>query len=249
MSETQNRIQDLWAVVLAAGKGTRMKSRDRNKVALEIAGVPMLKRTIANIRGAGIDHVMIVVGFAKESVTKLLDPDIHIAHQRKRLGTGHAVKIALEGISQARDVLVLYGDDSYMYNAEIIKNLYKAHTFSNATLTFLTLEVEDPKGLGRIVRGKNKEVVGIVEEKDATEAQKKITEINPACYIFSFEFLKKNIARIPKSHVTHEYYLTSLIEMAVEQEVKIETVTVRDLKWRGVNTPEELKEAEQLIQS
>lgn len=249
MKNKTNDMNELWAIVLAAGKGTRMKSRDRNKVVLEIAGVPMLKRTIANIKGAGINNIMIVVGFAKESVTKLLDPDIHIAHQRKRLGTGHAVKVGLDNIPNAQDVLVLYGDDSYMYNAEIIKSLYTAHTLSHATLSFLTLKVGNPTGLGRIVRDKQNRVIGIVEEKDATDAQKMITEINPACYIFSFDFLKKNIARIPKSPVTNEYYLTSLIEMAVEQKVKIETVTVSNLKWRGVNTPEELKEAEQIIQS
>lgn len=249
MSNQNQDIHNLWAIVLAAGKGTRMRSRERNKVALEIAGVPMLKRTIANIKGAGIKNIMIVVGFAKESVIGLLDSDIYIAHQRKRLGTGHAVKVGLGAISHAKDVLVLYGDDSYMYNADIIRDLYKAHTLSHATLSFLTLRVENPKGLGRIIRGKNNEVIGIVEEKDAKEGQKKITEINPACYIFSFEFLKKNIAKIPKSPVTNEYYLTSLIEMAFEQKVKIETVTVSNLKWRGVNTPEELKEAEQIIQS
>ncbi len=239
---------NIWAIILAAGKGTRMKSSDKNKVVLEVGGVPMLKRTIDNLREASIQNIMIVVGFAKDSVLQVLDKDIKIAYQKKRLGTGHAVKVALDAIPKSDTVLVLQGDDSYMYTPEILKELYTVHTQHKAALTFLTLMVDNPSGLGRIVRGKDGKVVGIVEEKDATAEQRKIKEINPACYMFSYDFLKKNIKKIKKSPVTKEYYLTRLIHLAVEQKEIIETFTADNIAWRGVNTPEELQEAQKLIQ-
>lgn len=242
-----NKAEDIWALILAAGKGKRLNSRGKNKVTLDLAGVPILTRTIRNIRKSKIRNIMVVVGYAKDSVTKILDPSIHTVVQQKRLGTGHAVKVALEKIPPTKNILILYGDDSYLYNANILQNLYKTHMLSEATVTFLTLEVKNPTGLGRIIRDKKNNVTGIVEERDASPMQKKIKEINPACYIFTYDFLKKNISKIPKSPVSGEYYLTYLIELAVRKGVKIETVMVKNLTWRGINTIEELQEAEKLV--
>ncbi len=111
----------------------------------------------------------------------------------------------------------------------------------------MTIEQENPQGLGRIVRGMDDELVGIVEEKDATDDQKRITEINPGCFVFSVQFLKKYLTQVEKSPVTGEYYLTSLIDLALVNNEKVETVQGGKLVWRGVNTPEELEEAERLI--
>lgn len=240
-------LDNVWAVIMAAGRGSRMNSQSTNKVALPLAGKPIINHTITNLRNAGIQNIVVVVGFAKESILQCLDEDIITAEQTEQLGTGHAVQVAMEKIPQAETVLVLNGDDSYVFTPEILQELHKRHIDEQASVSFLTLIMQNPSGLGRILRNEAGEVVGIIEEKDATEEQKKISEINPACYLFSYEFLKDRLATIQKSSVTNEYYITSLIELAVQENEKIATYTVEGLNWRGINTPEELQEAEKLL--
>lgn len=236
------------AVVLAAGKGKRMGLRDKNKVTLEVAGKPLVLKTLKIISQAGIKNVVVVVGFAKDSVIKLLGSAVKIAEQKKRLGTGHAVKTALEKIpDRAREILVLYGDDSFLYTPEILRQVYLVHQKSGNQLTFVTTEVENPSGLGRILRDKQGQLLGIVEEKDASPTQKQVREINSSCYLFSKDFLARFIGKIPKSPTTGEYYLTSLIELALKANLKVEAFNLKELRWRGVNTPKELAEAQTLL--
>jgi bifunctional UDP-N-acetylglucosamine pyrophosphorylase / glucosamine-1-phosphate N-acetyltransferase len=243
------KIDKIWVVILAAGKGTRMKSKAKNKVAYEVKGVPMITRTLKTIRDCGIKNIIVVVGYAKESVISLLDKKIIVAEQKKRLGTGHAFKVGLNKVpGSAEAVLALYGDDSFLYTGGLLNKLIKSHLDTSSALTFLSIEIEDPKGLGRIVRDSLGNVTGIVEEKDATEEQRKIREINSACYIFDMKFLKKYVNRMVKSPVTGEYYLPGLVEIAVKEKEKIQAYKIKDLKWRGVNTQDELKEAEQYIE-
>lgn len=243
-----NSFEKVWTVILAAGKGKRMNSQTTNKVAMKIGGVPMLVRTVNNLKQSGIHNICVVVGFAKESVTELFYDSIQFTDQTEQLGTGHAAKIGIDSLpADTSDVVVLYGDDSYIYTPETYKKLLEIHRSRNADLSFLTLKVENPAGLGRIVRDLGGKVTGIVEEKDATDEQRKIKEINPACYIFSYAFFQKYINVVPKSPTTGEYYLTSLIEIAVHEKAKIETYMAEGLPWRGINTPEELQEAETLM--
>jgi bifunctional UDP-N-acetylglucosamine pyrophosphorylase/glucosamine-1-phosphate N-acetyltransferase len=124
-----------------------------------------------------------------------------------------------------------------------------AHIVSDASLTFLTIDVTNPFGLGRIVRDDKGNVKAIVEEKDATESQRIIEEINPACYFFKVSFLKKYLKKVKKSPITGEYYLTSLVDIAIHNKEKIETVQAGFMPWRGVNTKEELREAELIYQT
>jgi bifunctional N-acetylglucosamine-1-phosphate-uridyltransferase/glucosamine-1-phosphate-acetyltransferase GlmU-like protein len=241
--------ENTWVVILAAGRGTRMNSQTTNKVAMEIGGVPMLSKTVQNLREAQINNICIVVGFAKESVIQLFDDSVLFTEQTEQLGTGHAAKIGVEALpSNTKNVIVLYGDDSYIYTPETYTHLLKIHEENNADLSFITLTVDNPVGLGRILRDEDGNVSGIVEEKDATEEQKKITEINPACYIFSYSFFMENINKVKKSDVTGEYYLTTLIEMAVAKNANIQTYNVTGIKWRGINTPAELQQANEMIQ-
>jgi len=242
-------MENMWAIILAAGKGKRMNAVERNKVTYEVGGKPMIARSVANVKNAGVHNIILVVGHAKQSVINLFDETILFAEQEQPLGTGHAVKVALPKLPKSADaVLVLYGDDSFLYSSDVYKRLITLHQEKKPAITFLTLLVDNPTGLGRVVRDKNGKLLGIVEEKDATDEQRKIREINPACYVFSHEFLNEYIELIPQSPVTGEYYLTSLIELAVENNKHIETMMVSDIRWRGVNTPEELKEAEKLLQ-
>jgi bifunctional UDP-N-acetylglucosamine pyrophosphorylase/glucosamine-1-phosphate N-acetyltransferase len=245
MNDTASKT---WVVILAAGKGSRMNSQDKNKVTLEVGGSPILSQTVDNLKHAGITNVCIVVGYAKDSVINLFDSSVIFAEQTEQLGTGHAAKVGVESLpADTENVIILYGDDSYVYTPEIYKKLLQIHTENNADVSFITLSVDNPLGLGRIVRDEHKKVIGIVEEKDATDEQKKITEINPACYIFSYKFFTENIDSVPRSEITGEYYLTTLIEVAVEKNANIQTYNATGIQWRGINTQEELRQANEMI--
>lgn len=238
----------LAAVVLAAGKGKRMKSKNINKVALNLAGKPMILYTIGLLKELEIDPILVVVGFAKESITKILKGKVTFCEQKKRLGTAHALSCALRKIpSSIQNVLVLQGDDSALYNPQILEKLLLAHFKTGASFTFLTIEMENPKGLGRVLRDKKGNVLAIVEEKDATESERRIKEINPACYVFKVSFLKKYLPRVKRSPVTGEYYLTSLIDIGIKANEKVDTLAAGLFMWRGVNTKDELEEAEKLF--
>jgi len=236
------------AIILAAGKGTRIKSKDRNKVTLSIKGEPMIVRTVKLLQNCGIGSIVVVVGFAKESVMKVLGNTVLYAEQKKRLGTGHAVKMGLEKVnSQFSDVLVANGDDSFLYTPSVLEELYNVHVANNCKISFLSMDIKNPTGLGRVVRNENNSVTGIVEEKDASEEQKKIHEVNLGCYMFERQFLNKYIKQIKKSPVTGEYYIVSLIEMAVKNGFNIEAHKLAPfIDWRGVNTKEDLAAAEEL---
>lgn len=236
------------AVVLAAGKGKRMKSKTFNKVMLNLGEKPMILYTIELLEKLKIKPIVVVVGFAKNSVISILGNRVIFAEQRKRLGTAHALLCGLKKLnSKVSDVLVLNGDDSAFYTENLIEKLVKTHLASEASLTFLTIALDDPSGLGRIIRGKNGEVLAIVEEKDATEEQKKIKEVNPACYLFKKNFLSKYLKKVKKSKITGEYYLVDLIGLAASNKEKVEAVKMKEIPWRGVNTEEELKEARRLF--
>lgn len=237
------------AVILAAGKGKRMNSKTVNKVALLLVDKPMVVRTFEILEKLGIKTVLIVVGFAKESVKNLfIGKKIIFSEQKKRLGTAHAVAAAMKEIPNGiENIVVLNGDDSAMYKTDTIRELIKKHLETKASFTFLTIEMENPAGLGRVIRGKQGKVLAIVEEKDATGDILKIKEVNPACYLFKTEFLKKYLPLIKKSSVTNEYYLTSLIDIGIKNNEKIETLQAGLFAWRGVNTKEELLEAENIF--
>lgn len=236
------------AIVLAAGKGKRMKSKEVNKVTLSLGGKPMILHTVELLEKIGIIKIVVVVGFAKESVVSLLKGKTLFAEQKKRLGTAHAVLCALQKLQKGTtDVLVLQGDDSALYDSRTIQKLIQKHIKSGASFTFLTIEMDNPQGLGRITRDGNGKVSAIVEEKDASASQLLIKEINPACYVFKLDFLKKYLPRVKKSPFTGEYYLTGLIDIGIQNHEHIETLPAGPFVWRGVNTKEELEEAEKLF--
>lgn len=238
-------------VILAAGKGTRMNLEERNKVTLHLAEKPIVLHIVEFMKTLPIDDIVVVVGHAKETVMQVLEKEqVIFAEQQQQLGTGDALAVAFRSLPpNITDAFVVYGDDAVFYNSKhkpIIEQLFIKHIISNAAITFLTIERENPTGLGRIIRDAEGHVQAIVEEKDATAVQKAITEINPGSFIFKVSFLKKYLPLIKKSPVTGEYYLTSLIDIAVAHNELVETLKGGKLLWRGVNTPEELEEAKVL---
>lgn len=241
-------MNNIAAIILAAGKGKRMKSLNQNKVVFKLANKHMIAHTVDLLDKLKIKIKIAVVGFAKESVVNVLGDRVTYAIQQRRLGTAHAVMCALKKLPEGiTDVLILQGDDSAFYTQETISKLLDKHLLSGNSFTFLTIDIDNPFGLGRIVRDQNKKLISIVEEKEASQEQKKIKEINPACYLISVQFLNKYLKKIEKSSVTGEYYLTSFIDIAIKNNEKIEAVRGGKILWRGINTPEELKEAERIF--
>lgn len=243
-----NNYPDLYTVILAGGKGKRMNATVSNKVTYAVAGEPIIQRILKKVSSAGIENIVVVVGHAKNSVIKLLPPNVKVAHQTKRLGTGHATKAALGQIPEnTKNVLVLYGDDAFWYSPEHFQELIDLHQSSDATVTFCTTNVEDPFGLGRVTRDSHGNITAIVEEKNATPEQRKIREVNVGGFVFKKEFLQKNIGRLPKNPITKEYYLTDMVDLALKQNQKVQTFFLKNFTWRGVNTPSELELAENLL--
>jgi UDP-N-acetylmuramoyl-L-alanyl-D-glutamate--2,6-diaminopimelate ligase len=240
-----NGHKDLAGVILAAGRGTRMKS-DLPKVLHNICGRPMISYSMENLRNAGVINLVPVVGYKRNLVLREISKECNYAVQETTLGTGNSVLKALKKIDlKYTNILVIYGDDSAFYKPATIKNVIEIHKNSNAVLTFVSLIQENPFGLGRVIRDKNDNLIGIIEEKDANESQKKVKEVNDGLYIFKSNWLRKNINKINKSPVTGEYYLTDLIKFALGENQKVSVYKLPDAnEWQGINTPEQLQNAE-----
>jgi len=240
-------MNNIGAIILAAGRGTRMKSTDVNKVALKLGEKPMVRHAVDRLESMKFSSIIVVVGFAKESVIKSLEGTKAVfAEQEIPQGTGHALSCGLLKVpSNIEHVLVMNGDDSAFYSKEVLEKLVTSHIASSADVTLLTIEKENPFGLGRIIRDNEGKLIDIIEEKNATEEQRLIKEVNPGCYIFRLSFLNENKNKIQKNELTGEYYINNFIELAVRENLKVEALKV-SIPWRGVNTSEELIEAEKL---
>lgn len=232
------------AVVLAAGRGKRMKS-DLPKVLHKIAGQTMLERTIYILESIKPTHMTIVANPVNiNSIQNALKEKCSYVIQKIALGTADAVKLALSGISKdAQTVGVFYGDDTALYKPETIRDVLKLHLKANAKITFVTVIKKDPTGLGRIIRSGSK-LKAIMEDKDATTNELKVKEVNDGVYFFQKEWLTKNIQKLKPSKATGELYLTDLIELALKNGEKVETYCLEDdREWHGINNIYELAEA------
>jgi dTDP-glucose pyrophosphorylase len=235
---------DISAVVLAAGKGTRMESH-LPKVIKEVCGRPMIAYTLENLRNAGINDITLVVGFRKNLIVKEVGVAVKFAYQKNpKGGTADAAKVGFEKVNEkSKTLVVINGDDSAFYRAGTIKNILKIHEEKGRKLTFVSLMKDNPTGLGRVVRGENGLITKIVEEKDATDEERKINEVNDGLYVFDRSWFEDNINKIKIGH-QGEYYLVDIIKLAIDQGDRMATYTLpTDDEWQGVNTPEQLEEA------
>lgn len=240
------------AIVLAAGKGTRMHAgKDRNKVAYPIAGRPMISYSIKHLQEAGVKEIVVVVGHAANSVKDAVGPTVAYATQVKRLGTGHAVMTGLKVVSSApQTIITLYGDDSAFYPPDLYQQLLQTHLHHQAALSLLTVNRTNPFGLGRIIRNSQGKMVAIVEEKNATLEQRKIKEINTGLFCFERKFLEWGLSRVKKNPLSHEYYLVDLVSIAVKAGYPVQTINWSDDQvWQGVNTLSDLTAIEQKVKT
>ncbi len=234
------------AVILAAGKGKRMQAKTVNKTAMRLAGKPMIEYTVELLKKAGLKKIIIVVGFAKDSIINYLGKKNYLwAIQRQQLGTAHALKMAFRQIGQnIKNILVIQGDDSAFYQPWLLRKLMKFHWQNKSAATFLTVKLKNPGSLGRILRDKEGNLKGIIEVKNAKKEHLKIKEINTGCYFFERSFLAKYLNQVEKDPVSKEYYLPDLIKIGLKANEKIKALLVPGSYFQSVNTPEELKEAD-----
>ncbi|MFA6823837.1 MAG: sugar phosphate nucleotidyltransferase, partial [Geobacter sp.] len=207
------------ALILAAGKGTRMKS-DLIKVLHEVAGQPMVCWPLAAAREAGAEEMVVVVGHQAEQVQRVLSGEagLRIALQEEQLGTGHAVACGLPALSgNSTTVLILCGDTPLLTGVTL-QRLALTHHSSKAAVTVLTAKLADPSGYGRIVRDSAGRVQRIVEQKDATPDEAAINEVNSGIYCMELDFLQAHIGSLGSDNAQNEYYLTDLVAVAVAEQ-------------------------------
>lgn len=235
----------LHTIILAAGKGTRMKSR-RPKVLQTLAGKALVRHVLDTCQSIQSDGTVLIYGFGGEMVkADLAEYAVTFVEQAEQLGTGHAVKMALPHLPNDGKSLILYGDVP-LTQADTLTKLVEANTDG---ISMLTLNVANPFGLGRIIRQDGK-VVAIVEQKDATDAQKAITEINSGIYCVDNALLHKYLPILSNDNAQGEYYLTDIVKLAVADGVTIATIAPKyEFEIEGVNDRIQLAALERAYQA
>jgi len=252
MAEAQ-APRNLAVVILAAGKGTRMKNPEMTKVMYPIEGKPMVAYVVELAVRVGAGRVLLVVGWKKETVVEYFSGDpaaITFVSQDRQLGTGHAVQQTAGALADfTGDVLVLSGDVPLL-TEKTLRALLGYHRTTGAVGTILTAEVDDASGYGRIVRNKDESVRRIVEEKDASAQEKKITEINSGIYVFEREKLFQALEGIRPDNAQGEYYLTDVFEIFSKRGWRISAVKCLDpAEVAGINDPSQLESARSVMLS
>jgi bifunctional UDP-N-acetylglucosamine pyrophosphorylase/glucosamine-1-phosphate N-acetyltransferase len=242
----EETIMDLNIVILAAGKGTRMRST-KAKVLHKLAGRALLSHVIDTARSLSPNKIVIVYGHDGDTVKETLDaPDLTWVLQENQLGTGHAVKEALPVLDKESQVLVLYGDVPLITKATLEELI---RTKEGKELGLLTAELVDSTGYGRILRNSNQDIVGIVEEKDANEGEKRIKEINTGIMLFESNALSSWISELKNDNAQGEYYLTDCVRLAANDENNVAGVKCSQIhEITGVNNRVQLAELERVYQ-
>lgn len=235
----------LKSLVLAAGKGTRMKS-ELPKVIHKVNGIPMLKKILNELSILGTEEDILILGHKKERVIEEVG-DYPFVVQEKQLGTGHAVLQAKELLKDYDgDVMILCGDTPLLKN-ETLKKLYEYHKGNESVTTVLTSVYDNPFGYGRIIKRDGK-VLGIVEEKEATDEEKKIKEVNAGVYCCNAKELFKALDKITNDNEKGEYYLTDIIGIQVLENKNVLSFVLEDNEEiLGVNSKVELAEASRVL--
>lgn len=238
------------AIILAAGKGTRMGG-DLPKVAYPVADRPMVWWVVQACQEASVARCIVVVGYRGEEVNKVLADrrDCVFVEQHEQLGTGHATLMAspLLGDGPARDVFVLPGD-APLIRGRTLRRLLETHRASDAAATLATSVLDDPAGYGRVIRDDDGSFQAIIEQKDATESQRRVREINAGYYCFRSDRLFDSLKQISNANAQGEYYLTDvpgMLKQAGETVAIIDGVPPQEVM--GVNNPTQLAQVDLLL--
>ena len=239
-----------YAVILAAGKGSRMKSRDENmsKVSYPILGKPLVRYVLDAIKPLELEQTVVVVGFGGNTTTQIVKDRADVVWQHELLGTGHALMQADPLLGDKKGVTIVLCGDTPLLTTKTLEKLFKKHEHSQASMTILTAVIENPKGYGRIIRDKSNAVVAIREQKDCSEAETYIKEINSGVYIFDNEKLFKYLKNIKNNNAQNEYYLTDLVDLFVKDNLRVEAYVVEDFEeTSGINDRLQLSAAAKVL--
>jgi len=240
-------MKNFKAIILAAGKGTRMKS-GIPKVLHKIQGKTMLSFVIGLIQSLKIKDIIVVLGHQDSLIKKTLEKGIKTVKQKRLLGTADAVMSAKSRLANFNgEVLILHADHP-LFTRETLNNLIRTHINNKSDCSFLTATLEQPKGYGRIRRDNYSRVEAIVEETDLTSAEQDIKETNMGAYCFKSKSLFSALNKIKINQKKKEYYLTDVIEILAKDGVKIETLNIDDPNQAmGINSQEDLAKANQVM--
>ncbi len=241
-------MHSLSTVIMAAGKGTRMKS-DLPKVLHKINSRPLVHYVIDLAQALNSEKIILIVGHKRELVQQACaDLPVDFAVQEPQLGTGHAVQMTEPFFKEySGDILVLSGDVPLLTETTL-QELVQAHQQNDAFATLLTSELKDPTGYGRVLRDANDLVYKIVEHKDAIESERAINEINVGIYIFKATDLFAALKNVTNDNAQGEYYLPDVISIFINEGKKVLAVKTKNFdETRGINTIDQLKEAETIL--
>ena len=236
------------AIILAAGKGTRMES-SLPKVLHKVCGCSMLEHVLNAAEAAGCRDNVVILGHGAELVSEIIEDRARIALQKKQLGTGHAALQAADVLKDFTGTAMILCGDTPLLEAAELRKFHEKHVQSGATATIMTAIMEAPFGYGRILRNDKGDVTGIVEEKDATDEQKQIKEINAGIYCIEAPLLFEVLRSLTNKNRQGEYYLTDIVAMLYAMGQKVGSVVTADTEMiMGVNTRQQLAEAEKIMQ-
>ena len=232
----------IMSITLAAGNGKRMNS-NKSKVVHEIYGKPLVKRAVENVEKAGITENIVIVGNKSEDVMAILGESVKYAHQEQRLGTGHAVMQAKKYLENQKGKVVIVNADVPILRPETIKELIDKSIENKEYATVLTAIYENPKGYGRVLRDEGGSIKGIIEDKDATDSEKEIKEINSGIYCFDIEELVLALDELKPNNAQNEYYITDVVKIMNDKGLKIGALIIKDnTELLGVNDRKQLAE-------
>ena len=242
-------MTNIFAVVLAAGQGTRMKSK-LYKVLHPVCGKSMVEHVIDHINTLNTDRIVTVVGHGAEMVKEKLGSKSEYVLQAEQLGTGHAVQQAEQLLGNLEGTTLVVCGDTPLIRPETMQALFEHHQASNAKATILTAIADNPTGYGRIIRDENSQVSQIVEQKDATEEQRLVKEINTGTYCFDNKALFETLKLVKNDNAQGEYYLPDVVEILQKQGEVVSAFITEDFnETLGVNDRFALAQAEGLMRA
>ncbi len=234
-------------LILAAGKGVRMKS-DIPKVLHQLAGKPLVMHVVDNLKLAGIEDIIVVVGYRGEMVEEAIGSCVKTVWQREQLGTGHAV-MQTEGALKGFDggVIIACGDVPLM-KPETFRILVREGAEERVKAIVVTMRLDNPYGYGRIIKDEKGYIARIIEEKDASDEEKKITEVNTGTYYFDAKLLFEGLATVGTDNAQKEYYLPDVIQYIRKKGFIVKALLLENaLEGAGINSREELQRIESQI--
>jgi bifunctional UDP-N-acetylglucosamine pyrophosphorylase / glucosamine-1-phosphate N-acetyltransferase len=239
------------AIIMAAGKGTRMKSLDskKSKVAFDLLGIPLVGHVLNALKPMEIETIYTIVGHGGETTEQIVKNDSVVVWQREQKGTGHAVMQVEPYLGGKAGTTLIVSGDTPLITTQTLQQLVDAHQSQKNELTILTSIVDNPYGYGRMVRHDDQKLIAIVEEINATESEKAIREINTGFYVFDNETLFKYLKELPPNPKSGELNITFLVKMFIEQGFRVGTSTVTAFEETlGTNDRAQLAEARLILQ-